>query len=203
MASGRVYSGVVVSQETKCIARRTNSPGIAVFRERRFRRSSGDFAVRHPLMPVARRAISPSTRPPARSYARAMSIRRVFTGAEWEKKIGYCRAVANGPFVAISGTAPVRPEGGTHAPGDAFAQATRCLEIIDGALRELGLDRAAVIRTRMFVTDIARWAEYGRAHAAYFGDTPPATSMVEVRALIAPDMLIEIEADAIAPGGAS
>jgi isochorismate pyruvate lyase len=130
----------------------------------------------------------------------AMSIRRVFTGAEWEKKVGYCRAVANGPFVAISGTAPVKPGGGTHAPGDPFAQAARCLEIIDAALRELGIDRTAIIRTRMFVTDIGAWAEFGRAHAAYVGDSPPATSMVEVKSLIARDMLIEIEADAIVPG---
>lgn len=127
-----------------------------------------------------------------------MAIRRVFTGAEWEQKVGYCRAIASGPFVAVSGTAPVKPGGGTHAPGDAYAQARRCLEIIEMALGELGLDRRSVVRTRMFVTDIAQWPAFGRAHAEFFGGDRPATSMVEVRRLIADDMLIEIEADAIA-----
>ncbi len=128
-----------------------------------------------------------------------MSLRRVFSGAEWEKKVGYCRAIAAGPLVFVSGTAPVAPGGGTFAPGDAYRQARRCLEIIDAALRELGASRQAVTRTRMFVTDIARWAEYGRAHAEFFGEHPPATSMVEVRRLIAEDMLIEIEADGVLP----
>lgn len=128
-------------------------------------------------------------------------MRRVFSGAEWEKKVGYCRAVEAGGQVFVSGTAPVRPGGGTHAPGDAYAQARRCIEIIEAALRELGAGLDAVTRTRMFVTDIARWAEYGRAHAEAFGAHPPATSMVEVRRLIEADMLIEIEADAVLPRG--
>ncbi|MBI3286461.1 MAG: RidA family protein [Chloroflexi bacterium] len=126
-----------------------------------------------------------------------MNIRRVFSGAEWEEKVGYCRAIVSGHHVFVSGTAPVVPGGGTYAPGDAYAQARRCLEIIDRALQELRVDRAAVMRTRMFVTDISRWAEFGRAHAEFFGANPPATTMVEVRRLIAEDMLIEIEADAI------
>lgn len=126
-----------------------------------------------------------------------MSARRVFSGAEWERKVGYCRAVLAGNQVFVSGTAPVAPGGGTEAPGDAYRQARRCLEIIDRALRELGVSRAAVTRTRMFVTDISRWAEFGRAHAEFFRGAPPATSMVEVRRLIAEDMLIEVEADAV------
>jgi isochorismate pyruvate lyase len=128
-----------------------------------------------------------------------MSFRRVFSGAEWEKKVGYCRAVAAGGHIFVSGTAPVRPEGGTFAPGDAYAQARRCFEIIDKALGELGASLANVTRTRMFVTDIERWAEFGRAHAEFFGAHPPATSMVEVKRLIAADMLIEVEVDAVLP----
>jgi len=126
-----------------------------------------------------------------------VSVRRVFSGAEWEKKVGYCRAVLAGTHVFVSGTAPVAAGGGTEAPGDAYRQARRCFEIIDRALQELGVSRAAVTRTRMFVTDISRWAEFGRAHQEFFGAAPPATTMVEVRRLIAEDMLIEVEADAV------
>ena len=88
-----------------------------------------------------------------------------------------------------------------HAPGDAYAQAVRCFEIIDTALRGLGADLSQVVRTRMFVTDIARWQEYGRAHAERFAGHPPCTTMVEVKALIDPQMLIEIEVDAVSPVG--
>ena len=127
-----------------------------------------------------------------------MTTRRVSSGAPWERAVGYCRAVRSGDLIAVSGTAPVADGGGTFAPGDAYAQARRCLEIAERALVSLDATRADVVRTRMFVTDIARWAEYGRAHAEFFGDTPPATTMVEVRRLIADDMLIEIELDAVA-----
>ena len=122
---------------------------------------------------------------------------RVFSGAQWEKTVGYCRAVRAGNHVFVSGSAPVAEGGGVHAPGDAYAQARRCLEIIDVALSKLGASLADVVRTRMFVTDISRWDEYGRAHGEIFGGNPPATSMVEVRRLIDPAMLIEIEADAV------
>jgi isochorismate pyruvate lyase len=91
----------------------------------------------------------------------------------------------------------VAQDGGVHAPGDAYAQARRCLAIIERALAEVGAGIEHVTRTRMFVTDISRWPEYGRAHAEVFGAFPPATTMVEVRRLIDPEMLIEIEADAV------
>jgi enamine deaminase RidA (YjgF/YER057c/UK114 family) len=124
-------------------------------------------------------------------------MRRVFSGAPWEKRVGYCRAVRSGAHVYVSGTAPVAPDGSTYAPGDAYAQARRCIEIACDALEELGARPEHVVRTRMYVTDIGRWEEYGRAHAEAFGAAPPATAMVEVRRLIAPDMLVEVEVDAV------
>lgn len=126
-----------------------------------------------------------------------MTFDRAFSGAPWEALVGYCRAVRAGQHIYVTGCAPVAQGGGVHAPGDAEAQATRCLEIIEEALRKLGADRRAVVRTRMFVTDIARWEEFGRAHRAFFEGCPPATTMVEVSRLIDPAMLIEIEADAV------
>jgi isochorismate pyruvate lyase len=125
---------------------------------------------------------------------------RVYSRAPWEQQVGYCRALRAGDMVFVTGTAPVDEDGGgVFAPGDAYAQARRCLELIERALRPLGTDRTRVVRTRMFVTDIARWAEYGRAHAEFFGEHRPTTTMVEVRRLIDPAMLIEIEADVFAP----
>jgi enamine deaminase RidA (YjgF/YER057c/UK114 family) len=126
-----------------------------------------------------------------------MERRRTFSGAPWEAAVGYCRAVRAGAHIYVTGTAPVAAGGGVHAPGDAAAQARRCFEIIREALLALGADLPNVVRTRMFVTDISRWAEYGAAHREAFGAHPPATTMVEVRALIDPAMLIEVEADAI------
>jgi isochorismate pyruvate lyase len=123
-------------------------------------------------------------------------FKRVFTGAPWEQAVGYCRAVRAGNIIAVSGTAPVADDGSTFAPGDAYGQARRCLQIIERALHELGAEMRHVYRTRMFVTDCSLWAEFGRAHAEAFGEFPPATSMVQVAALIDPAMLIEIEADA-------
>jgi enamine deaminase RidA (YjgF/YER057c/UK114 family) len=128
-----------------------------------------------------------------------MKIQRVFSDAPWESLVGYCRALEVGGRIFVTGTAPVKEGGGVHAPGDAYAQARRCLELIERALARLGAMRSQIVRTRMFVTDISRWAEYGRAHAEFFGEDKPATTMVEVRALIDPQMLIEIEADAVAP----
>ena len=126
-----------------------------------------------------------------------MESKRAFSGAPWEKQVGYCRAIRRGSVISVSGTAPVAEDGSVFAPGDAYAQCRRCLQIIERALVELGAGVSDVVRTRMFVTDIALWAEFGRAHAEVFGDHPPATTMVEVKALISPGMLIEIEADAV------
>ena len=128
-----------------------------------------------------------------------MTVRRTFSGAPWEKQVGYCRALRAGDHIYVTGTAPVTEDGQVFAPGDGYAQAKRCLEIIGKALDELGAGMSDVARTRMFVTDISRWADFGRAHREFFADHPPATSMVEVRSLIDPAMLIEIEADAVCP----
>jgi len=126
-------------------------------------------------------------------------FQRVFSGAPWEGAVGYCRAVRAGPHIHVTGTAPVAEDGSVAAPGDAHAQARRCFDLIERALAGLGASLDHVVRTRMYTTDIARWEEIGRAHAERFRDRPPATTMVEVRALIDPAMLVEIEADAYVP----
>ncbi len=123
-------------------------------------------------------------------------MERVFSDAPWEELVGYCRALRAGDFIYVTGTAPVGEDGSVHAPDDGYGQARRCLELIERSLQKLGADRTAVTRTRMFVTDISRWEEYGRAHSEFFGDHRPATTMVEVKALIDSEMLIEIEVDA-------
>ena len=122
---------------------------------------------------------------------------RVSSGAPWEATVGYSRAVRVGNIVAVSGTVAANADGTIHAPGDAYAQARRCLEIIEAALREAGTSLADVMRTRMFVTDITRFEEFGRAHGEFFAAVRPAATMVEVRALIDPAALIEIEVEAV------
>ena len=129
-----------------------------------------------------------------------MEFQRVFSGAPWEARVGYCRALRSGDRVFVTGTAAVDDDGGVHAPADAYLQARRCLEIIEEALARVGAKMRHVTRTRMFVTDISRWEEFGRAHGEAFAAHPPATTMVEVRRLIHDDMLIEIEADAMIEG---
>lgn len=132
------------------------------------------------------------------SQTKPARFERTYSKAPWETDVGYCRAICAGNHVYVTGTAPVADGGGVFAPGDAYAQAKRCLELIERALRDLGYDRTHIVRTRMFVTDITRWADFGRAHREFFGEHRPATTMVEVRRLIDPEMLIEIEADAVA-----
>ncbi len=126
-----------------------------------------------------------------------MEFKRTFSGAPWESKVGYCRALRAGDRIFVTGTAAVADGGGVFAPGDAYEQAKRCFTIIGRALEDLGADLSCVVRTRMFVTDIGRWQEFGRAHGEFFGQHPPTTSMLEVRGLIDPEMLIEVEADAV------
>ena len=125
-----------------------------------------------------------------------MEFQRTFSGAPWEKKVGYCRGIRAGERVFITGTAAIDDDGSTFAPGNAYAQTKRCFEIIEGALKDLGSDLSGVVRTRMFVTDIEQMMEYGRAHEELFRDHPPCTTLVGITALARPDMLIEIEVDA-------
>lgn len=126
-------------------------------------------------------------------------IQRVFTSAPWEARYGYCRALRLGDRVLVTGTAPVAEGGGVHAPGDPEAQARRCWDIVAGALAELGAGLEHVVRTRMYVTDISQADAFGRVHGAIFASHPPCTTMVEVRGLIDPQMLIEVEVEAWVP----
>jgi isochorismate pyruvate lyase len=126
-----------------------------------------------------------------------MSFQRAFSGAKWEKEVGYCRAIRAGDHIYVTGTAPVDDDSAVYAPGDAGAQTRRCLEIIQRALQQLGATATDVVRTRIFVTDITRLAEFGRAHREFFAGHLPATTMVEVNSLADPEMLIEIEVDAV------
>jgi enamine deaminase RidA (YjgF/YER057c/UK114 family) len=123
--------------------------------------------------------------------------RNISSGAPWEPIVGYSRAVRVGNSIHVSGTAAIDDQGAVAHPGDAAAQARRALDIMLRALAEAGASARDVVRTRIFVTDISQWEAIGRAHGEVFGNVRPATSMVEVARLIHPDMLVEIEADAV------
>ena len=125
--------------------------------------------------------------------------RKVSSDTPWEPVVGYSRAVAAGDFVFVSGCTSVAAGEFLHE-GDAFAQTARAIANVAAALAELGGALSDVVRTRIYVTDISRWQEYGRAHGAAFGGVMPATSMIEVAALVDPRMLVEVEAVAYHPG---
>lgn len=127
-----------------------------------------------------------------------MSERRnISSGGPWEASIGYSRAVRIGDRVVVSGTSAALPDGSVLGPGDTYAQANRCFDVIEAALVHAGSSVADVVRTRIYLTPGANWEEAGRAHGERFGDVRPALTVVYVVALVHPDMLVEIEAEAV------
>lgn len=123
---------------------------------------------------------------------------KIFSGTPWEPKVGYARAVQVGDTVYVSGTTATDPSGKILSPGDAYAQTVQAMRNIENALQRLGLGMEHVVRTRVYLTDMDRWEEVAKGHSESFGEIHPATSFVGVTRLVDPEMLVEIEAEAVA-----
>ena len=131
-----------------------------------------------------------------------MQRQLISSGSPFEKPIGFSRAVRVGNVIAVSGTAPIAPGGGTAYPEDLYRQTRTCLEIIKNAVEKAGGHLADVIRTRIMLVDISRWQEAARAHGEFFGEIRPASTFVQVSRFIDADWLVEIEADCVVVQGA-